>query len=459
MENVIFVFNTVPTNICIEIIEESFPIINENNYYFLEDVNTQMNEFYYLTLYNNYENNNNIPENNQRFQYLENKNDYMEGNFINEYYEINENSNNNGIYNEYSNNNFPQIKHLRGLVNIASTCYMNSILQCFSHITELYKYFKKDKFSELVKNPNNYTKLFPVFREVIIQLRNPYDNSPFSPYDFKKRLGEMNPLFQGSYPNDAKDLLTFILIKLHEELNKPVIKNNVNKNMNNNININTQENKKLTFNNFRNFFVNNYRSIITDLFFGIMYTESQCNSCKVKLYNYQVFNFLIFPLEKVLNYKMSLINYMNNCNNTVSIEDCFQYSQSPSNLNNYFCNKCKNQTGCKFITYMSILPNIIIIILNRGIGLQYNVNISFEENLCLKNYVEYFQNDSMYELIGLVTHYGESSASGHFVARCKFNEEWYLYNDSIVQKIGYFNKDEFYKGNPYILFYKKFKCQ
>ena len=65
----------------------------------------------------------------------------------------------------------------------------------------------------------------------------------------------------------------------------------------------------------------------------------------------------------------------------------------------------------------------------------------------------------MYELIGLVTHYGESSASGHFVARCKFNEEWYLYNDSIVQKIGYFNKDEFYKGNPYILFYKKFKCQ
>ena len=112
MENVFFVFNTVPTNICIEIIEESFPIINENNYYFLEDVNTQMNEFYYLTLYNNYENNNNIPENNQRFQYLENKNDYMEGNFINEYYEINENSNNNVIYNEYSNNNFPQIKHL-----------------------------------------------------------------------------------------------------------------------------------------------------------------------------------------------------------------------------------------------------------------------------------------------------------------------------------------------------------
>ena len=337
---------------------------------------------------------------------------------------------------------------------------MNSILQCFSHITELYNYFKKDKFSELAQDQYNYlTKLFPVFREVIIKLRDPYDKSPFEPYEFKKRLGEMNPLFQGPYPNDAKDLLTFILIKLHEELNKPVINNNGNNNMNNNIDIKTQENKKLTFNNFRNFFVNNYRSIITDLFFGIMYTESQCNSCKVKLYNYQVFNFLIFPLEKVLNYKMSLINYMNNCNNTVSIEDCFQYSQFPSNLNDYYCNKCKKQAGCKFSTYISILPNIIIVILNRGIGLQYNVKMTFEENLCLKNYVEYFHNDSMYELIGLVTHYGESSANGHFVARCKFNEDWYLYNDSIVQKIGYFNKEEFYKGNPYILFYKKFKCQ
>ena len=39
----------------------------------------------------------------------------------------------------------------------------------------------------------------------------------------------MNPLFKGAYPNDAKDLLTFILIQLHEELNHPK-----NTNMNNN---------------------------------------------------------------------------------------------------------------------------------------------------------------------------------------------------------------------------------
>ena len=91
--------------------------------------------------------------------------------------------------------------------------------------------------------------------------------------------------------------------------------------------------------------------------------------------------------------------------------------------------------------------------------MQYKVNIDFEENLDLRNYVEYFKESSFYELFGVVTHYGESGASGHFMARCKspFEECWFLYNDAIVSKIGYFTKEEFFRGNPYILFYKKTK--
>ena len=41
-----------------------------------------------------------------------------------------------------------------------------------------------------------------------------------SPYDFKQKLGEMNPLFAGFKAGDSKDLLNFMIMQMHEELNK-----------------------------------------------------------------------------------------------------------------------------------------------------------------------------------------------------------------------------------------------
>ena len=379
--------------------------------------------------------------------------------FINLFNNNNDNDNNSfNIMNPFSNLFNAKLTHLRGLINIGSTCYMNSILQCFAHIPELHNYFKKDKISNISNQLYDQNcLLFPIFREVIMELWKTSKNAPFEPNKFKERLGEMNPLFQGSYPNDAKDLLTFILMQLHEELNDT---KNCNMNMNNcdyMKNPEIQKNKKALFSYFRTFFMNSYRSIISDLFYGIIYSKIQCQNCNTTFYNYQLFNFFIFPLEKVLNYKMMLNNYNNNFNNTVTIYDCFLYSQSTSFLNDYYCNCCKRQTNCSFTTYSSVLPNIIIIILNRGVGIQFDIKITFEKNIELKKYVEFLSDECMYELIGVVTHYGESSANGHFISRCisPIDGKWYSYNDAIVNEIGFFNKNEFYDGHPYILFYKK----
>jgi ubiquitin C-terminal hydrolase len=74
----------------------------------------------------------------------------------------------NQINNSAPENKNEQPKHLRGLVNIASTCYMNSIIQCFAHIEELILYFEKPKMVQLIEAPENREKLFPVFVELII---------------------------------------------------------------------------------------------------------------------------------------------------------------------------------------------------------------------------------------------------------------------------------------------------
>ena len=65
------------------------------------------------------------------------------------------------------------------------------------------------------------------------------------------------------------------------------------------------------FKTFSIYFMNNYRSIISELFFGIFYTETKYYF-GYTFYNYQTFNFLKFPLEKVLELKMNSYNFNNN---------------------------------------------------------------------------------------------------------------------------------------------------
>jgi len=53
---------------------------------------------------------------------------------------------------------------------------------------------------------------------------------------------------------------------------------------------------------FNNEFKEKYNSIISHLFYGILEIKSQCQGCKCIKYNFQIFSFIEFPLEKVNQY-------------------------------------------------------------------------------------------------------------------------------------------------------------
>jgi hypothetical protein len=100
-----------------------------------------------------------------------NSNNHNNNSYINNgIYNHNISDNNNIIINKDLYNNQQNQTHLRGLVNIASTCYMNSVLQCFSHIPKLYNYFQKEEISTIVNDLYSENLLFPVFREVLVEL-------------------------------------------------------------------------------------------------------------------------------------------------------------------------------------------------------------------------------------------------------------------------------------------------
>ena len=111
---------------------------------------------------------------------------------------------------------------------------MNATLQCLCHIEKFVNYFKyKEKVKEITKkDKNNLTYSFKLLIENLWpdDYEDTYfDKKAYAPEEFKTKLAKMNPLFEKIFGYDAKDLVNFLIMTLHEELN-----NQEKKNINNN---------------------------------------------------------------------------------------------------------------------------------------------------------------------------------------------------------------------------------
>ena len=217
------------------------------------------------------------------------------------------------------------------------------------------------------------------------------------------------------------------------------------------------------FTNFYKNFVKTHRSIISNLFYALNYNMSQCSFCQALTYNYQIYFFLIFPLEEVRKYKLMVNNGAFNFNNNineVNIMDCFDFDKKVNTMsgdNAMYCNYCKQTCASSMCTLLATGPEILIIILNRGKGIEFNVKLIFTPFLDLSNYIEFSNTGCHYELIGVITHIGESNMSGHFIAYCKeyWSNTWLKFNDAMVDPVKNFQSEVIDFAMPYLLFYKK----
>jgi len=355
-------------------------------------------------------------------------------------------------------------KPLIGLRNIGATCYMNTTLQILCNVEKFVDFFKYYKqINQIIESDTKNEKLSTSFK---ILVENLYPNdlknskSTYAPRDFKDKISKMNPLFQGIAANDAKDLVNFLIITLHNELNKAP-KNQI-ENINDTLSLNRSD-KTTMFNNFAKDFMKNNQSIISDLFYASNYNMTQCCGCNSISYNYQIYFFLIFPLEKVRQFKlMNNEGYYNYNNNEVDIYDCFDYDNKINLMTGddaMYCNYCRQTCGSEMSTHLSTGPEILIIILNRGKGIEFNVKINFYLDLNLSNYIELQNTGTQYELFGVITHIGESGMGGHFIAYCKeyWNNQWLKFDDATVEKVKDFKSEVIDFAMPYLLFYQKKK--
>ena len=343
----------------------------------------------------------------------------------------------------------------RGLENVGATCYMNATLQCLANIKPITDYLlEQNNYIYLFEN-KSLCELTLNYCQVLLGLFCDKSTIGFyCPENFKKKISELNPLFQGIQANDSKDLIIFLLENINTELvnihNKK--KNNI-ENKNEPFKILDISNEKLILENFIENYHKNYCTIIGAHLCGFTKSVFRCQKCNERAISFNIFNFLIFSLEATSNYFN--LSYNGTTLPIITFEHCFKFLTKEEIFQEIYCQNCRQTGFSNYKDTIYSMPNYLIIILNRGKGNIFNCQVDIPLKFDSSKYIEKKINmNNIYELIGIVSHFGESGMGGHFISFCRHNidKKWRCFNDSIVTEC---QNDYLKKGTPYILFYKR----
>ena len=209
--------------------------------------------------------------------------------------------------------------------------------------------------------------------------------------NIRQLLGQEYPKLEGSKEIDPRFVLTFLLEKLHNELNNA---KNINNKENNHLILTGQEltNKVKMLLDYINNCSNKINSDISNFFMGLIKEINVCQKCQTKTYLFKSYFFITFDLAKILKY-----NNLKEFN----LEDGFEFNKNEIKINNKFCSKCftKSQHIHKFF-YTA--PNLLIISIQRGVTYQYKTPIIIKPELDVTKYVEFEYLPRKFNLIGVL---------------------------------------------------------
>ena len=309
-----------------------------------------------------------------------------------------------------------KIEYNFGLLNIGNTCYANSAFQLLFTINELREYIlddnnweeqlKKMCIKKGISNDEGIVRLIKQYFIIILYkfLTIPGDvkNPTCLLSLFKNRNPNSN--FNIREQNDSHEFLNILIDNLDEEFYK----------LKNIIPLETEIKKS------------NYSSILSDLL-NIHYDIKVSNSKdkefdEIKEKN----NFLYLHLSEDQN-KENIQELINKIINNESIK--------------------ADDSEFKKELKISKTSNYVMCYLTRFSGMSKN-----NKPIEITNIIEI--NDKIYEVVSIISHSG-SISGGHYINYSKRLGEWYLFNDSSVNKMSEIDVlNNVSNGSAYIILYK-----
>lgn len=307
-----------------------------------------------------------------------------------------------------------------GLINQGVTCYMNTAIQSMVHIPAISNYLKDI-------HAGKYDKILPpksvshVLAELSHRLWNLENNKKkyIHPKRMINRLEDINCMMSEWQQEDSHEYFMSLMLRLQEDSTPKGVKLN--------------------------------KSIIYDIFGGLLNQTVICESCENKSETKQEFYDLSLGFRKKKQQKYSIER---------SIKDFFskELLKTQDKESGYFCEKCKKNTNATKFSTIDTAPEYLTVHLKRfkfngSQSMKVKQLINYSDLIDLTEFTT-DKNPTIYKLISIISHEGRNLSSGHYISHClQPDNSWYTYDDEYLNKIN--EMQALNDPSAYVLIYTK----